>query len=88
MHRILISAPVIGSSSFCLLLGIVAAYVLARANARILTVVGAGAQAAFEIRALAQVRRRSEIRICARRPEAAAMSWEWAPGWRPISRVG
>src|ERR1043166_6835231 len=33
MHRLLTTSPVIGSYSFCLLLGIVAAYVVARWNA-------------------------------------------------------
>jgi phosphatidylglycerol:prolipoprotein diacylglycerol transferase len=34
MHRILISSPVIGTYSFCLLLGLIAGYWLARRNAR------------------------------------------------------
>ena len=34
MHRILISSPVIGTYSFCLLLGLVAGYLIARKNAR------------------------------------------------------
>src|SRR4051812_19449934 len=34
MHRILTSSPVIGTYSFCLLLGLIAGYVVARFNAR------------------------------------------------------
>jgi phosphatidylglycerol:prolipoprotein diacylglycerol transferase len=34
MHRILLSSPVIGTYSFCLLLGLISGYLLARRNAR------------------------------------------------------
>jgi phosphatidylglycerol:prolipoprotein diacylglycerol transferase len=40
MHRILISSPVIGSYSFCMLLGIVAGYFVARFNARRISMAG------------------------------------------------
>lgn len=44
---------------------------LARADARIATVVGGGVQAAEHVRQLAHVRTLAEIRVCARSPEQA-----------------
>jgi ectoine utilization protein EutC len=52
--------------------GAVAADLLAREDARDVTVVGAGAQARYQVQALTPVRPLRRVRVWARRPEAAA----------------